>query len=266
MSLLRLTTALLVLAGALAGEEVVRRPAPFYTSASLVNAATNLPGTLAPNTIASLYGTGLAYVTRAVSSEDLRGEILPLVLAGTGVRVSIGEVPAHIYYVSPTQVNLLIPSNLLPGPAELQLTLDGRAGPAVRIELAAAAPALFLLNERWIIACRADGSVITEENPARSGEIVILYATGLGRTVPNPRSGELPRRAAPLERLAEFDVLLDGEAVGAARLLYAGVAPGFAGLYQINLRLPEPAPPNPQVRLRLGDLLSPASGRLPLIP
>jgi uncharacterized protein (TIGR03437 family) len=252
--------------GSFLGAESGRRQAPSYSAASIVNAATNLPGPLAPNAIATIYGAGLSYVTRAVSAEDIRGGVLPILLIGTGVGVYIRGVPAHIYYVSPTQVNLLIPSTLMPGPAELQLTVDGRAGPAVQIQLSAAAPALFSLSERWIVACRPDGSVVSQEQPARPGDLVILYATGLGRTVPNPRSGEIPAQAAVLERLSEFLVLLDGVPVGPDRIAYAGVAPGFAGLYQINLRLPDALPPNPAVRLKLGDEISPPCGALPVTP
>ncbi|MDP2999168.1 MAG: hypothetical protein Q8N47_16900 [Bryobacterales bacterium] len=252
--------------GSLLDAESVRRQAPSYSAASIVNAATNLPGPLAPNTIATIYGTGLSFVTRAVAAEDIRGGVLPILLIGTGVGVYIRGVPAHIYYVSPTQVNLLIPSTLAPGPAVLQLTVDGRAGPAVSIQLSAAAPALFSASERWIVACRPDGSVIGPEQPARPGDLVILYASGLGPTIPNPHSGELPSQAAVLERLSEFQVLLDGVPVGPDRIAYAGVAPGFAGLYQINLRLPDALAPNPQVRLRLGDETSPAGAALPVTP
>ncbi len=252
--------------GQLLASESGKREAPSYTAASVVNAATNLSGVLAPNTIATLYGTGLSYTTRAVSTDDIGSGVLPLVLPGSGVRVSIGEAPAHIYYVSPTQVNFLVPGNLSPGPAEMQLTLDGRAGPAVKIQLASAAPALFKWGEKWIVACRADGSGITSEVPARPGEIIILYATGLGRTTPNPRSGELPKQAAPLEKLSDFRVLLNGDEIPAGRILYAGVAPGYAGLYQINLQLPDSLSANPEIRLRLGDEMSPAGGSLPAAP
>jgi uncharacterized protein (TIGR03437 family) len=132
--------------------------------------------------------------------------------------------------------------------------------------LAATAPALFQLSERWIVACRPDWRVVTEQDPARPGDVVVLYATGLGRTIPNPHSGELPLQAAVLERLAEFQVLLDGEPLASDRIAYAGLAPGFAGLYQINLCLPDRLPRNPEVRLRLGDQISPAAGALPAEP
>ncbi len=251
--------------GLLFAAESGKREAPSYTAASIVNAAT-VTGALAPNTIATLYGTGLAYITRAVSADDIRAGIMPLILPGSGVRVSIGEVPAHIYYVSPTQVNLLVPDTLIPGPVEVQLTLDGRAGPAVKIQLAAAAPALFKWTGQWIVACHADGSVITPDSPARPGEIVVLYATGLGRASPNPRSGEIPTKAAVLERLSVFRVLLNGSEIPPDQVTYAGLAPGFAGLYQVNVRLPDPLPANPDVRLKLGDDVSPPAGALPTAP
>lgn len=246
--------------------EVARGQAPSYSAAGIVNAASNVSGALAPNTIATLYGANLAFVTRTLAPEDIRSGALPLALPGAGVRISIGDVPAHIYYVSPTQVNLLVPGSLTPGPAPLLLDVDGRAGPVVMVELVAAAPALFLRGDSRAVACRADGSLITEERPARPGDIVVLYATGLGRTRPNPKPGEIPTQAAALERLSEFSVLLNGQPVAAGQVLYAGLAPGFPGLYQVNLRLPEPAPKNAELRLRLGQELSPAGVLLALEP
>jgi uncharacterized protein (TIGR03437 family) len=179
--------------GLLFAAESGKREAPSYTAASIVNAAT-VTGALAPNTIATLYGTGLAYITRAVSADDIRAGIMPLILPGSGVRVSIGEAPAHIYYVSPTQVNLLVPDNLIPGPVEVQLTLDGRAGPAVKIQLAAAAPALFKWTEQWIVACHADGSVVTPESPARPGEISSSTPPASAAPRPTPARARSPPR------------------------------------------------------------------------
>ncbi|MBI4874859.1 MAG: hypothetical protein HY822_09540 [Acidobacteria bacterium] len=262
----RLRPLVLFALGLFGAAEGGRGQAPSYSAAGIVNAASNVAGALAPNTIVTLYGANLAFLTRAVSPEDIRAGVLPVALPGAGVRVSIGLLSAHIYYVSPTQVNLLIPSNMAPGPAELTLRVDGRAGPAVAIHLAAAAPGLFLRGGPWAVACRPDGSVITEERPARPGEIVVLYATGLGRTVPNPAPGEVPAQAAVLEHWSQFEVLVNGEPLKQDRVLYAGLAPGFPGLYQINLRLPEPAPRNPELRLRLGEDASPAGVLLALEP
>src|ERR1700694_270877 len=108
---------------------------PTYSTASIVNAADNQSGPLAPNCIATIYGTGLAYTTRALAASDIRNNALPTVLPGTGLRVLVSGIPAGIYYVSPTQINFLVPANLLPGPADIQIALDGLAGPDILVQL-----------------------------------------------------------------------------------------------------------------------------------
>ncbi|HYP06218.1 MAG TPA: hypothetical protein VER03_08265 [Bryobacteraceae bacterium] len=240
-------------------------PAPFYTPSSIVNAASFKAGALAPNTIGTLYGRDLAFTTRAVSNEDLYNGTLPTTLLGTGVRLLVGGNLAFLYYVSPTQINFLIPPNLPPGPRQIQLVLDGRAAESVRVELAAVSPALFALDPETALATRVDGRVITAERPATPSEIVILYATGLGETRPKFAAGQMPNAAAWIERRADFQVTLNGEPVDRAAILYAGVAPGFAGLYQVNLKLPDTAPANPEIRIGFGgENASPTGVRLPI--
>src|SRR5882762_2389531 len=139
--------------------------APSYSAASIVNAADNLPGPLAPNTIATIYGTGLAYGTKWLTADDIRGGILPTVLPGTGVRILVGGVPANLYYVSPLQINFLVPPNLLPGGSGVQVVIDGMGGPVIPIQLAAAAPALFQLDAQNAVTTRDDGSAITPNKP-----------------------------------------------------------------------------------------------------
>lgn len=253
---------MLALAAMFLAEGSGSRQAPFYSAASIVNAASNEVGALAPYTFATIYGTDLAYSTCAISPDDIRGGRLPTELAG--VRVLIDSIPAIIYYVSPKQINLLIPSMLRRPEAELQLAVDGRAGPAVPIKLLEAAPALFQLDAKTVVATRADWWVITTEAPARSGEYVVLYATGLGDTTPPIVYGQAPQTAAPIQRLAEFQVWLGGVPLEAGRITYAGAAPGFAGLYQINLKLPEKVEDNPEIRIGLGGQISPAGLRLPV--
>lgn len=240
--------------------------APTYTAASIVNAADNVPGSLAPNTIGTVYGTGLAYGTRALIGSDIQGGVLPTILSGTGVRVLIAGLPACIYYVSPGQINFLVPNLLLAGPSDLQVVLDGRAGPDVPIQLTSTAPALFQLDPVTAIATRADGSVATASSPLSPGDYAILYATGLGNTVPPLHSGELPTAAAELQQLSAFTILLDGVPVDASQIAYAGVAPGFAGLYQVNLRLPASIDNNPEIRIGFGTQLSAPGVHLPAQP
>jgi uncharacterized protein (TIGR03437 family) len=244
----------------------LRSEAPVYSAAGLVNAADNQVGSLAPNTIATLYGRFLARGTKALSPDDVRGGVLPTVLPGTGVRVLVGGLPANMYYVSPGQINFLVPPVLLPGKVNLQLVIDGLAGPSVPVELPPASPALFQLDLENAVATRPDGSVVTPESPARPGDIVILYATGLGQTTPPIVYNQLPASAAWLRQKADFLLTLDGTRLAADCILYAGIAPGFAGLYQINVALPDWTGQNPEIRIGLGDALSMPGLRLPVQP
>ena len=238
--------------------------APIYSTDSLVNSADNQSGWLAPNAIATLYGRNLAYGTRTLSSDDIRTGVLPTVLPNTGVRVLVNGLPANPYYVSPTQINFLIPPNLLPGPSTVQLVIDGLAGPQIPVALAAAAPALFQLDQQNVIATRADGSLITPTTSAKPGDVIVLYATGLGPAVPPVGYGELPRSLAPLQMLTDFHVLLDGNAIDPSAIAYAGIAPGFAGLYQINLILPGSIGSNPEIRIGIGDAVSKTGLHIPV--
>lgn len=240
------------------------RTAPCYSTASVVNSATSQP-VLAPNGMATIYGTFLSFSTASLSSADAQGGLLPVQLAGTGVTVVVDGLAAPVWYVSPSQVNFLVPGGLRPGRnVDVWLSRDGKAGPIVSVRLAAESPGLFAADPETVIAVKLDGSLVKMGQPARSGESVILFATGLGATTPDTPYRQVPRGAASLSRLSDFRILLNGLAVGAENIGYAGVAPGFAGLYQINFTVPAEAPGNPEIRIAIGSATSPPGLRLPL--
>jgi len=240
--------------------------APSYAAASIVHAATSQAGPLAPNLLVSIYGKDLSYSTRALTETEIRNGQLPDTLTGSGVRVFISTVAASIYFVSPAQVNLLVPANLAKGKHKLQLMRDGVAGPEVEVFLEDAAPGFFQADPTTVIAIHLDGALVTTDLPARPGELITLFAGGLGQTRPNVVYGRVPNFAAQIERLAEIRLLLNGEPVEQSRIEYAGITPGFAGLYQINLRLPEESPLNPEIRIKIGEAVSPSELRLPCRP
>ena len=76
--------------------------------------------------------------------------------------------------------------------------------------------------------------------PAKPGDYVALYTTGLGLTDPVFAPGVLPNEAAPT--VSPITVSLNGQPLAEADILYEGVAPGFAGVYQINIRIPADMP------------------------
>ena len=103
-------------------------------------------------------------------------------------------------------------------------------------------------NIHTLNVTHADGTLVSRSNPAKESEVLVMYAYGLGRTVPPVNTGEATPVAAPVESgtiLVGFDfksnaaptrvVSTDGTAT---RPLFAGLTPGFVGLYQINFRLP----------------------------
>ena len=236
--------------------------APCYAGTSIASIASGTPGALAPNTLVSIYGTNLSFVEKAVSIEDIQAGELPRVLPGTGVYVFVGGVPGQIYYVSPGQVNLLVPSNLRAAEVTIQLVREGTAGPALRLKLREAAPALFRLNREYALVSTLDYSLVTPGAPAHPDEWVVLWATGLGPVSPPADYGRLPSRAASLQKMDDFQVYLDGVAVNPERIAYAGVAVGYAGLYQVNLKLPVNVGDDPEVRIVAGEEISPPALRL----
>ena len=87
---------------------------------------------------------------------------------------------------------------------------------------------------------------------------------GWGRRRPPRSAGSFRRWPRRLSDLADFQVLLNGTAVDPRLIQYAGQAPGFAGLFQINLQLPADSPANPEIRIGFGANLSPAQRFLPV--
>jgi uncharacterized protein (TIGR03437 family) len=259
---------------------------PTYSAADLLNGASFQPG-LAPNTIVSLFTAGgsLSWNTVAVQTSDLIDGQLPTALGG--VQVFVATYPARLYYVSPTQVNLLIPSYLRPGVMDLWLARDGASGPVVQITVNAAAPALFQTSAGIAVATHADGSLITAAAPATAGEVIVLYANGLGWVYPaglgwtyaaasgwtpqagvacnedGTQDGILPVAAQWLCNMQQFSVWIAGTPIDSGLILYAGVTPGYAGLYQVNVRLPAKFTPNPEIRVAVGASVSAAGILLP---
>jgi uncharacterized protein (TIGR03437 family) len=236
---------------------------PAYQTSGVVNAATGQPD-LAPNTLVSIFGKDLARGTRSLTVEEARGT-LPTVLPGTGTSVYINGQPVPVWMASPEQVNIVIPSQVRPSNrAKFVLVVNGLRGDELTLRIVKEAPGLFPRDPETVSATHADGSPVKAEAPARPGEDVVLLATGLGPVSPEIRYFEVARGVSPLVRRADFRVLLNDVVVEDSRIGYVGAAPGYSGTYQINLSLPDDTPADPEVRIALGDLTSPAGLKLPV--
>jgi len=234
---------------------------PAYTAASIVNSASSTPDDLAPNATGSIYGTNLSFDTATGVPSGNVGA-LPQELAG--VRVYVGGITASLYYVSPKQINFLIPANLRPGTLDCFVTVDGTNGPHVSITVAPVGLGLFQLEPGLISAIHANGNAITASHPAQPGETVLIYGTGWGQTTPPAVSGQISIIPAPLADLKDFHVLVNGAPLPSTSVLYAGSTPQWPGLYQVRFQLPKSVTPNPEVRIVIGGQSSPADLKLPV--
>lgn len=234
--------------------------APFYSSDSIVNAATQTAGALAPNAIATIYGADLAFSTRAVANSDVVRGAMPTEL--DGVQVWFNAQPCPLFYISPTQINFLVPYRAVAGTVSIVVTRNGMAGLPVDLQIHDTSPGLFLWGDNQPVAIHLDGQLISDLSPAFPGEVIVIYAGGLGHTTPDIAGGQLATAPFPIRFAPQLEILLDGMACPPGSILYAGLAPGFAGLYQINLRLPPDAPPNPEIQLVIGGDSSPGFIRL----
>jgi uncharacterized protein (TIGR03437 family) len=230
---------------------------PSYSAAGIVNASNYSPGPFAPNSIVTIFGAGLARSSQQLTAADIKSGWLPTELNYT--QVFVDNYPAPLFYVSDSQINFLLPSNQSIGPSKIRVAREGTTGPEITVQVSDAAPALFTLPDGYAIATHADNSLVCADSPARAGEIVVVYATGLGKTAPNPATGEIPGYPAQILGLASLQVSLGGRNLDSGLIKYAGISPSSAGLYQINVAVPANSGTDPELRVAVAGTSS-ASG------
>jgi uncharacterized protein (TIGR03437 family) len=134
----------------------------------------------------------------------------------------------------------------------------------VPIELRDTAAAFFQLDAQTILGVHLDNSIITVDSPARPGELVTLYAGGLGPLDREYVDNVVPLAASWIRDRKNFRMLFNGVDIDSSRIQYVGVTPFWAGLYQINVRLPDNLGADPEVRIGFRDRLSPPNLSLPV--
>ncbi len=193
----------------------------------IANAASGNATAIAPGSLAAIYGTGLA-----TSSASAAGFPLPTTLGGAVV--TIGGVAAPLLYASPTQLNVQIPFEAT-GNAFLTVSVNNVPVGAGPVPVQAAAPGIFLLPQGGGAVVNQNGAINSMAQPAPGGTTVSAYFTGLGAVNPTVATGA----AASLTTLSNVTATVTAK-IGnsAATVKFAGLAPGFAGLYQVNILVP----------------------------
>ena len=204
--------------------------APAITSNGVTNGASFVAsGEVSAGEIVSLFGQSLAAGTGLANDANS----LPTSLAGTQVLVS--GVPAPLFYVSPQQINFQMPFALSGSTVEIAVVSGGVRSLPLTATLRAETPGIFTDVNGRSAALNENLSVNSAANPAFAGSFVSLFATGLGAVSPAVLAGSRAITSTPSQTVKTPTVLIGNVP---AEVSYSGVAPGFAGVYQINARIP----------------------------
>jgi uncharacterized protein (TIGR03437 family) len=219
-------------------------PGPSTSSAGILNAASSLPA-IAPGALIAIFGTNLATSTAQFSTAPL-----PMSLGTTSVSINGTQVP--LLYVSAGQVNAQVPYETKAGTAKLVVTSNGVPSTAVNFEVTATGPGVFTQDNKHLLALNlADGTLNGAQTPARPGQYVTAYLTGQGVVDPPVTTGDVAP-ASPLSMpVAVVQIKIGGQT---ADIQFAGMAPGFVGLMQMNVLIPDVPPGDQSFDVSIGGV------------
>jgi uncharacterized protein (TIGR03437 family) len=211
----------------------------YLSPVGVVNAASSAPFTaqVSPGEFLTLFGSGLAPTTDSAS--------LPFPKTFHGVQVLINNVAAPIYYVSPGQINVVVPYGTLTGStAYIQVNNNGSDSNVVTELTGLTSVGAFTDNPvggfGYAAALHPDNSVISESSPAQIGETVAVYLAGMGAVnLPVADGAVAPSSPLSITTATPLVFILDTSGnYRQAKIAFSGLAPGYAGLYQINFTIP----------------------------
>jgi uncharacterized protein (TIGR03437 family) len=221
------------------------------TIAAVLNGASFQPGIEAGSWV-MIQGANLADTTGTWQSSDFTGNNLPTMV--DGVSVSIDGKPAFVEYISPTQINVLAPSDSTVGAVKVVVTNYGVASAPAAAQLQAFAPAFFVAGSSAIASILPDYTPVTATAPAMPGDIVALWGTGFGPTNPPATAGTIVTGAPVTSTLPV--VTVGGMQVP---IVSSVLATGSVGLYQITIQLPANVPTGtPAVQASIGGAQTPS--------
>jgi len=218
---------------------------PYVSPAGVQNGAGLTPQqVVAAGSIVSIFGVNLA-------TDTFLGQGSPLTQTLGGVTVRLGDRLLPLMFVSPTQINLQLPSDVPAGTQTLVVSSAGQPDVSATFTIVADAPGLFpqsIDGQTYALAVHADGSPVTPAAPAAIGEAITVYGTGLGATQPNRPDGfALP--ASPMFLLQDVPTVQLGGV--AQQSLSAYALPGAIGVDAVRFLVGDDVPPSANAQLTL---------------
>lgn len=220
-------------------------PLPVLDAADIVSGASGGKG-LAPGSLFAIYLPGVA-------GAEIVAKSTPLPVNLGGLSVTVGGLPAPLLYVGPNQINGQVPYGVPLGWADVTISSGGLSTAAVSVRITAAAPTLFLSSGSHVLAQNSDYSLNATDRPAAAGGYAVVYITGQG-----PLNGTI-FTGTPVDIHNVYSATMATTAtIGgvSTEVYFSGMAPGFVGLGQVNLKIPElPAGEYP-VQVQIGGVAS----------
>jgi uncharacterized protein (TIGR03437 family) len=211
----------------------------FLNPTGVVNAASTAPFTaqIAPGELISLYGTGFTAITTPQTASA------PFPNSLGGVQVTINGAPAPVYLVTPNQINAVVPyTNPSNGSlVNVQVTSNGTASNTVQTYTGLTSPGVFTVPSGGIgngAILHGDFSLVSNTSPAKVNETVAVFLTGLGAVTPSVTTGTIAPAGVTVSAPVSVYIWDNSGSPNAATIAYQGLAPGLAGLYQVNFTIP----------------------------
>jgi len=195
-------------------------------------------GTVAPGSLATIFGNGLAASLSSANSIPLSTTLSDV------TSVTINGMSAPLMFVSASQIGVQVPWEVTPGPANVIVNRTGSSSQPMPVQVNAFAPSVFALGlgSLQALATNADGTLTAPNglvaglnaHPATAGDTITFYATGLGVVDPPPLDG-----ANSSDTMRQTNSMPSVQIGGApAQVTFSGLSPQFVGIYQLSVMVP----------------------------
>ncbi len=209
---------------------------PNISSQGTVNSA-DYSRSFAPGALISIFGANLASSTQQPTALPL-----PISLGGASVQLASNGEALPLWYVSPTQINAQLPYDVPTGQVQVRVVTAAGASNSDTITVTDCAPKIFTLDSSGQgpgVITATDYRVLTAANPAGPGQTIILWMNSMGATSGNPVAGQPAPGSSPGSQLSTMAETVTATVDGIpGQVTFAGLSPGSAGLYQVNVQVP----------------------------